>query len=504
MSNRMIRSFLVFLLALPALAQQTQTAGNALANANSRYLRDAAASQVMWRPWGPAAFDVAKKTNRPIFLSIGYASSWESFRLHREAFGNPAIAETLNGYYIPVLVDRFELPEVAEAFDKIQRVMTGAATVPSNFVLTPALEPFATIASTTDLRVFLAVNASRWANERETATEEGRGNLVEAHAAEDEPPPAPLDADALRALAKDPRRDPIGGGFHHSATRREKLLPDQAAIALAALEAWQKTREPLFEELVRTTLDYAARDLRLDRSGFWVSQDAHSLVPGQGPEMHDGAFYANGADTLEQRLRRPQPFRDFTEIAGFNGLMISALARAGAVFGETRYRDVAVLAAKQWPKMLYRTAEDSALMVQGLLDLFDSTYDLQWLEQAKALERKPRPGNPLPEQLRGLLRKTPAVNAIAARNQARFATLAGAGEGRVVVVVGDLRRKDTHELLRAIHQPWEPGRAVIVVPETGKPRDRMNAHFPYAVPLAASTDGTPAAYACQKRHCRKM
>jgi uncharacterized protein YyaL (SSP411 family) len=500
----MLRYLLLSLLAVPVLAQQTQTAGNALANATSRYLRDASASQVMWRPWGQAAFELAKKTNRPLFVSIGYASSWESFRLHREGFGNPIVGETLNGYYIPVLVDRFELPEVAEAFDRIQRVMSGTVTVPSSFVLTPALEPFASIHSTTDLRVFLATNASRWANERDSAIAEGRGNLVKAHVLEDEPAPEPLDADALRRLAKDPRRDLVGGGFHRSAMELEKLLPDQAAIALSALEAWQKTREPVFEELVRTTLDYAARDLRLDKSGFWLSQDAHSLIPGQGPEMHDGAFYANKADTLAQRLVRPQPFRDFTEIAGFNGLMISALARAGAVFGEARYRDVAILAARQSPKMLYRTSEDYALLVRGLLDLFDATYDLQWLELAKLLEQKQaQVRTALPEQFRGLLTKTPAVDAIAASNRARFVTLTGRGEGKVVVVVGDLRRKDTYELLRSIHQRWEPGRAVLVVPEKGKPRDRMNAHFPFAVPLTASDDGTPVAYVCENGECRR-
>lgn len=503
----MIRYLLLFLIALPVVAQQTQTAGNALGNATSRYLRDASASQVMWRPWGQAAFDLARKTDRPLFVSIGYASSWESFRLQREAFGDPIVAETLNGYYIPVLVDRFELPDVAEAFDKIQRVMTGAVTVPSSFVLTPAFEPFATISSPAEMRVFLATNASRWANEREAAIAGGRANLVKARMLEDQLAAAPLDRDALRNLARDPRRDPVGGGFHRSATEFEKILPDQATIALAALEAWQKTREPVFEELVRTTLDYVLRDLRLDKSGFWASQDAHSLVPGQGPEMHDGVFYATREEPLERRLTRPQPFRDFTEIAGWNGQMISAAARAGAVFGEARYRDVAILAAQRAPKMLYRTAEDYALLVQGLLDLFSSTYDLQWLELAKTIQQKQesfRSGASLPEQFRGLLAKTPAVNAIAASNRARFATLAGKGEGKAVVVVGDLRRKDTYELLRSIHQRWEPNREVLVIPGKGKSRDRMNALFPFVAALAPDLEGVPVAYVCEKGECRRQ
>src|SRR5688572_7336585 len=111
MARTLITLLLAVCLTAPVLAQQTRTGGNALAGATSRYLRDAAASHIAWRPWGQAAFDQAKKSNRPIFLTIGFAASFDAYLMHREVFNNPAIADSLNGYYIPVLVDRLEHPE---------------------------------------------------------------------------------------------------------------------------------------------------------------------------------------------------------------------------------------------------------------------------------------------------------------------------------------------------------------------------------------------------------
>lgn len=594
----------------------------ALAQQGSRYLRDALAGPVKWQPWGQAAFDLAKRGNRPIFLSIGYASSFASFKLHEEAFSEPTIADTLNGYFVPVLVDRFERPEVAEAFELVSTA--------GNFVLTPDLEPFA---FTTDVtNTFLATQASRWANARDAAIAEGRTNLNKARLQGELRAPSAVDAttldavieniargfdpakassltlsfalrtsnkdaraialDALRKLARDPRRDRLGGGFHRSITEHEKLLPEQALIAMAALEAWQQTREPVFEELARSTLDYAVRDLHLDQRAFYVGQDAYSLVPRKGPEEVNGIFYrwtneelrhVAGAEVkidetldpavaqklFEHRQRRPQPFRDFTEIAGWNGLMFSALARAGAVFGEARYRDVAATAARLLTARLWNAktrtllrqdgvpalAEDYAMLTQGLLDLFDATYDVKWLELAKTLQQRQdelfwnasggryATGTTLPETLRGLLVErddfTPSVNAVSAMNLLRLVMLTGNetwrgrpsvifqsfggrlrtdgaslphlasalaasfATSKIVVVTGQLRTKEMHEFLRAVHQPFEPLRAVIFLPEKGAARNAVTAALPFTAALTYDPE-RPIAYVCEKGECRRQ
>jgi uncharacterized protein YyaL (SSP411 family) len=108
------------------------------------------------------------------------------------------------------------------------------------------------------------------------------------------------------------------------------------------------------------------------------------------------------AKMLDVRNKRPEPSREFNVISGWNGLMISALARAGAAFGEQAYIDAAASAANaivttHWnPKtktLLHSPgvgalAEDYAMLVQGMLDLFDASYDVRWLELAIALQQR--------------------------------------------------------------------------------------------------------------------
>ena len=62
----------------------------------SRYFADRAGDPVRWQAWGDAAHTRAKKEGRPIFLHIGFASSNECYRMHREAFLNGENAESLN------------------------------------------------------------------------------------------------------------------------------------------------------------------------------------------------------------------------------------------------------------------------------------------------------------------------------------------------------------------------------------------------------------------------
>ena len=663
----MVRSLVILLSALclsaASFAQQTQAGGNALGNAASRYLRDAAASHIAWRPWGQAAFDVARKSDRPIFLTLGYASSWDSHCQQHEVFNNAQVSDSLNGYFIPVLVDRFEHPEVAEAFDTLQRSMSGTSTIPSSFVLTPSLEPFAVTGSLAprEFGVWLATSESRWTNQREAAIAEARTNLVKAHLLGERRNPGIVDAstldavvaniarsfdpklprptsvsfalrhatvtdnkavraaviDALRTAARSTLRDQVGGGFHRGPGLFEKTLADQAVMAALYLDAWKLTRDPEFENVVRTTLDYVIRDIQRPRGGFLAAQDAHSLVPGQGPEFVNGVFYlwskeeitrVAGPDAapkilrlygiaqaernlpvgaeraepdlqpilarlLDYRQKRPEPFREFSELSGWNGLMVSALARAGAAFGERAYVDAATVAARTvvarlWndkKKTLHRSdaataptlealSEDYAMLVQGLLDLFESTYDVKWLELAKTIQKRQdelfwdasagrySTGSSLPESLRGLLvendEETPSVNGLTAANLLRLAMLTGNeswrarpaaifqsfggrlrtdggrmpvlasalsmsfATPRVVVVTGDPRRKHSHDALRGIHERWEPLQAVVFVPEKGIERARITAALPFtALPPDPERVLT---YVCENGECRKQ
>ncbi|HEX8151837.1 MAG TPA: DUF255 domain-containing protein, partial [Thermoanaerobaculia bacterium] len=168
----MLRSFLLVLL-LAATAASAQVivptdARNPLGAAKSRYLASHATDPVRWYSWTPATLAIAKKANRPVFLSIGYASCHWCHVMHRESFRNGEIAELLNAYFTPILIDREEHPELDATYLAFVERMTGAAGWPANLILTPDLEPVvgATYLAPDALNRLLVVMSNRWASER--------------------------------------------------------------------------------------------------------------------------------------------------------------------------------------------------------------------------------------------------------------------------------------------------------------------------------------------------
>src|ERR1700720_4689474 len=231
----------------------------------------------------------------------------------------------------------------------------------------------------------------------------------------------------LRKMAAGGMHDHFGGGFHRYSVDRywhvphfEKMLYDQAQLAVAYLDAFQITRDPQFESVARDILDYVARDMTSKEGGFFSAEDADSPVVGIDDSSHktaEGAFYvwtkkeiddalgdsaevfdfhygvqAHGnapegsdphdefrgknilierhtiAETAQRfkksedeiatllvrcreklfaiREKRPRPHLDDKIIAAWNGLMISAYARAAQVLNSSRYLESAVRAAK--------------------------------------------------------------------------------------------------------------------------------------------------------------
>ena len=89
---------------------------NRLLTEQSAFLRRHARDPVDWHPWGAEAFDKAKKDNKPLLVSIGYASCPWSQKMHTESFTNGEIARFMNKHFICVLVDREERPDVNTSF----------------------------------------------------------------------------------------------------------------------------------------------------------------------------------------------------------------------------------------------------------------------------------------------------------------------------------------------------------------------------------------------------
>jgi uncharacterized protein YyaL (SSP411 family) len=255
----------------------------------------------------------------------------------------------------------------------------------------------------------------------------------------------------LRRMAGAGMYDQVGGGFaRYSVDARwlvphfEKMLYDNALLARAYLHAFQVSGEPFFERITRETLDWALRDLRQEEGGFASALDADSEgVEGKfyvwtldevrdalEPELADAAIEHFGltehgnfeganipvratpdpeqlseikARLLEARSKRVWPALDDKRLTAWNALMISALADAGAVLGEPRYRDAAIAAAEfilrdlrdehgrllrtynQGRAHLNAYLEDHAFLLEALLTLYEATFDPRWFTDAHAL-----------------------------------------------------------------------------------------------------------------------
>jgi len=213
----------------------------------------------------------------------------------------------------------------------------------------------------------------------------------------------------LDAMANGGIYDNVGGGFHRYATDSnwltphfEKMLYDNAQLALVYTEAWQVTGDPLYARIARETLDYLIRDMTNDEGALYAATDADSPVE-EGGEREEGVFFVwtpsevrkvlsdkqaelviayyditesgnfegenilhtpksrdevaseLGIDrsTFDKRLerakkklyhareQRPHPHRDDNLVTGWNGLGLEAFARAAIVFDNDDWRNQA-------------------------------------------------------------------------------------------------------------------------------------------------------------------
>ena len=115
---------------------------NALIKERSPYLRQHAQNPVDWLPWGEAAFEKARREDKPVFLSIGYSTCHWCHVMARESFENKALAEILNHYYVSVKVDREERPDIDAVYLSVCQAMTGTGGWPLTILMTAKQRPF--------------------------------------------------------------------------------------------------------------------------------------------------------------------------------------------------------------------------------------------------------------------------------------------------------------------------------------------------------------------------
>jgi uncharacterized protein YyaL (SSP411 family) len=115
---------------------------NRLSRERSPYLRQHAHNPVDWYPWADEAFARARQEDKPIFLSIGYATCHWCHVMERESFEDPDIARLLNDSFVSIKVDREEHPDVDQIYMQAVMQLNGHGGWPLTLFLTPARQPF--------------------------------------------------------------------------------------------------------------------------------------------------------------------------------------------------------------------------------------------------------------------------------------------------------------------------------------------------------------------------
>lgn len=418
--------FLLF--AIVVVSALTMSAENHLANSTSRYLQQHAKNPVDWYPWSTEAFERAKKENKPIFLSIGYSTCHWCHVMEAESFSDAEIAKLMNDAFISIKVDREERPDIDSVYLTVTRTLTGDAGWPNNVILTPDGKPFfaAAYIPKEKFRALIPRLQTMWNTQREhvAASAEmivrtlqapvvagdaltadvltaGYKQLAARFDAQNggfspEPKfPQPHyvmfllrywkrsgDAHALemvettmRALRSRALWDRVDFGFHRyssdakwSEPHYEKMLYDQALLALAFLETYQATGKAEYAQTARNTFTYVLRDLQSPSGAFYAAQDANA------------AYYR-----APDRTKLPKPGRDEKLLADWNGLMIAALAYGAVILDEPKYADAATRAANAVFTKKRKYLDDYAFLIWGFLNLYESTFDIRWLEQAISL-----------------------------------------------------------------------------------------------------------------------
>ncbi|RMH52769.1 MAG: thioredoxin domain-containing protein [Zetaproteobacteria bacterium] len=323
---------------------------------SSPYLQQHAHNPVDWYPWGDEAFALARRLDRPIFLSIGYSTCHWCHVMEQESFADPEIGAAMNALFVSIKVDREERPDIDQLYMEAAQMMTGSGGWPLNLILTPDGRPFyaATYIPKEDrfgrmgLRSLIRRIDELWHHDRarllasadsitqalrEMPAATGRTALSEAlltraraalaesfdHEAGgfgDAPKfPSPHKLRLLLRLGEramveqtlDAMRaggiyDQIGFGFHRYATDRfwrvphfEKMLYDQAMQMLAYSDAFAATGHGRHARVVRELADFVARRLTDPDGAFYSALDADSA----GGE---GRYYQWSIDELEAAL----------------------------------------------------------------------------------------------------------------------------------------------------------------------------------------------------------
>ena len=509
---------------------------NRLIHEKSPYLLQHAHNPVDWCPWSDETFEKARRKNRPIFLSIGYATCHWCHVMEKETFEDTEAARYLNETFICIKVDREERPDIDAVYMAACQMITGSGGWPLTIFMTPDKKPFFAATYLPKRNRFGRAGVIELCQQVREVWQSGNAKVLDsaesiaAHLGKSfeyksaaEPDISLLDrgynriaesfdsryggfesapkfptphrllfllrchhrTGSVEALAMVEKTltamrlggiwDHVGFGFHRYSTDTQWLLPhfekmlyDQALVALPYLETFQVTKNRFYARTVQEIFSYVLRDMQSAQGGFFSAEDADS-------EGEEGKFYvwtdaqftqALGADSatrwakvfnlqndgnfqdestgrktgasilhlkdlpetvarnigmnadsfadewgrmreslFRERVKRIHPLKDDKILTDWNGLMIAALARGGRILQTDEYTNAATKAAgfildtmraedgrlfhrfREGEVVIHGHADDYAFFIFGLLELYQSTFDPLYLQEALSLQR---------------------------------------------------------------------------------------------------------------------
>ena len=498
--------------------------GNRLLTENSPYLQQHAYNPVDWYPWSVEAFQEARRLDKPVLLSIGYAACHWCHVMERESFENEQIATLMNDMFINIKVDREERPDIDQIYMHFVQAATGQGGWPMTVFLTPNQEPFfgGTYFPPEDrygrpgFPKLLKSISQYYHNDKvklKTVLEqvntifadfntenEGIGKLPDESVFNQavsklsrlyEPeyggigsaPKFPAvqvfqlllrkyhnikDTDyldkvehTLQNMGRGGIFDQIGGGFARYSVDNEWLVPhfekmlyDNAQLTTLYLDTYQITKDQFYLNIAEEILNFVEREMMSEEGGFYSSLDADS-------DGEEGKYYTWSKDEVikllgeqnssiiceyfdisekgnfegtniprivtdknqlaikykisveeidnilldgksilrKARSNRVYPGLDDKILVSWNGLMLTAFAKAFQVTGEKRYANILQKNIKFIKTKLYQNnilkhtyknnlakidafIDDYANLIQGLLDSYEAVFDTTYLHWA--------------------------------------------------------------------------------------------------------------------------
>lgn len=274
---------------------------NRLKGEKSPYLLQHVKNPVDWFPWTKEAFHQAQKTDRPIFLSIGYSTCHWCHVMARESFMDSEVAARLNQSFVSIKVDREERPDIDKVYMAFCQALTGHGGWPLTVIMTPTGLPF--FAGTyfpkksqrghPGLLEILAAVSREWEENRAQLLETGQQlteklkGFVEGEGRVGEVPLFSLDRPQEAFLLLQESFDPVYGGFGGP-----PKFPTPSHLFFL-LRYWERTGEKKALEMVEKTLEGMYRGGLYDHLGSGFSRystDREWLVPHFEKMLYDNAL----------------------------------------------------------------------------------------------------------------------------------------------------------------------------------------------------------------------